>query len=611
VTLQSTDFPNHAAASVSSSTQTLTLSGPADATVELLTVEASAPPSDGYDVDAFEADNAEAVSTQTVTLDSNGEATVQVSLSESNLNYFQAAVQDGSGATGAVSQTVVLDVQTDTNTAPSIDSLSDQTVVTGENVVVPVSASDPDGDSVSLSLSQSPDFVTLDSGEITIAPQSGDAANSPYTVTVQADDGTDTTTESFQVTVEEATASASVSINPDGGVDATTFSNDAYQIENTGNVEITSVAIDTETTILPDLVYDPFGTAGDGGDKSFQAGSGSDDVGVVSTADADLFDKPKNDAGGDDGYQRLTLEFTDFGPGETLTFGSDGDPTSIKGADNDVQNTLAGPVSGAELAGATVTVEFADGTTETVRTFGDGSAGGSAVVSTADQSTEPTLGVQGVSLDGSALDARHSAAYVEDAQQTLTVSGPAGATVQVMQADTELNLEGVPVYDGTPGYNVEEFEGNNFLSVSYRTVELDSDGRATVDVTLPDDAEQPVYFMAAIQNDDGSTSEPSSVVVLQNDPSQVDPGLDPIGDFENAPADPDGDGKYEDVNGDGDVNVGDAQAIFANTDDPVVQNNVDAFDFNGDGAVNVGDAQALFANGPQAGDSGSVESGAS
>ena len=45
------------------------------------------------------------------------------------------------------------------------------------------------------------------------------------------------------------------------------------------------------------------------------------------------------------------------------------------------------------------------------------------------------------------------------------------------------------------------------------------------------------------------------------------------------------------------MNVGDAQALFANTDDPVVQNNVDAFDYNDDGSVNVGDAQALFANG--------------
>jgi len=500
------------------------------------------------------------------------------------------------------------DAPGDGNTAPEIDPIGDQSAVEGDSVTVDVTTSDDDGDTASLSLTESPDFVNLTddgdgTGTIEIAPGSGAATNSPYTVTVQADDGTDTANESFQVTVEEATASASISINPDDGVDATTYDNDAYQIENTGNIEITSISFDTETTILPDLVYDPNGTAGDGGDKSFQAGANSDTVGVVSTADADLFDKPKNDAGGDDGYQRLTLNFTDFQSGETLLFGSDGDPTSIKGADNNVQNTLAGPVSGAELSGMTVTVEFADGTTETVRTFGDGSAGGSAVVSTADQTTTaPTLGVQNVSLDANALDARHSAAYVAEAQQTLTVSGPAGATVQVMQADTELNLEGVPDYDGSPGYNIEEFEGNNFLSVSYQTVQLDSNGQATVDVTLPDQPEQPVYFMATVENDDGSTGEPSNVVVLQNDPSQVETGPGPVGNFSDAPSDPDGDGFYEDVNGDGDVNVGDAQAIFSNAQDPVIQNNVEAFDYNGDGSVNVGDAQALFANGLAAGD---------
>ncbi len=493
------------------------------------------------------------------------------------------------------------DAPGDGNTVPTINTIDDRTAVEGVTSTVDVTTSDDDGDTPSLSLTQSPGFVTLTdvgdgTGTIEITPGSAAAANSPYTVMVQTDDGTDTATESFQVTVEEAAASASASINPDGGVDATTFANDAYQIENTGNVEITSVSIDTETTILPDLVYDPFGTAGDGGDKSFAPGANSDTVGVVSTDDADLFDKQKNDAGGDDGYQRLTVEFDDFQPGETLTFGSDGDPTSIKGAANDVQNTLAGPVSGAELAGATVTVEFADGTSKTVRTFGDGSAGGSAVVSTADQTAPtPTLGVQDVSLDDGALDARHSAAYVDEADQTLTVSGPAGATVRVMQADTELNLEGVPTYDGTPGYNIEEFEGNNFRSVSYQTITLDSNGEATVDVTLPDDPEQPVYFMTAVENADGSTGTPSNVVVLQNDPSQVDQGPPTLPGFENAPTDPDGDGVYEDVNGDGDVNVGDVQALFANDDGPVVQNNTAAFDVNGDGAVNVGDVQALFA----------------
>jgi hypothetical protein len=92
------------------------------------------------------------------------------------------------------------------------------------------------------------------------------------------------------------------------------------------------------------------------------------------------------------------------------------------------------------------------------------------------------------------------------------------------------------------------------------------------------------------------------VKVEQIDTGDDDPALDPIGDFENASTDPDGDGLYEDVNGDGTVNVGDAQAIFSNSNDTVVQNNTAAFDFNGDGTVNVGDAQALFANGIEAGD---------
>jgi hypothetical protein len=60
------------------------------------------------------------------------------------------------------------------------------------------------------------------------------------------------------------------------------------------------------------------------------------------------------------------------------------------------------------------------------------------------------------------------------------------------------------------------------------------------------------------------------------------------------PGDLNDDGVYEDLNGDGDVNSGDAQALFSNRDSAAVQNHIAAFDFNGDGLVNVGDAQVLF-----------------
>lgn len=61
------------------------------------------------------------------------------------------------------------------------------------------------------------------------------------------------------------------------------------------------------------------------------------------------------------------------------------------------------------------------------------------------------------------------------------------------------------------------------------------------------------------------------------------------------PTDPDGDGRFEDVNADGAFDVTDIQALYTNQDSDAVQSNPDAFDFNGDGAVSILDVQALFA----------------
>jgi hypothetical protein len=67
-----------------------------------------------------------------------------------------------------------------------------------------------------------------------------------------------------------------------------------------------------------------------------------------------------------------------------------------------------------------------------------------------------------------------------------------------------------------------------------------------------------------------------------------------VGDFANPVTDTDGDGEYEDINGDGTFNIVDVQALFANLGDAAVQNNVEKFDFNDDGSVNIVDVQALF-----------------
>jgi PKD repeat protein len=73
-----------------------------------------------------------------------------------------------------------------------------------------------------------------------------------------------------------------------------------------------------------------------------------------------------------------------------------------------------------------------------------------------------------------------------------------------------------------------------------------------------------------------------------------DAGPGPIGDFQNAPTDPDGDGLYEDVNGNGEVTLTDVQALFVNRESTVVQENEEAFDFNDNGEFNLVDVQRLF-----------------
>ncbi len=58
--------------------------------------------------------------------------------------------------------------------------------------------------------------------------------------------------------------------------------------------------------------------------------------------------------------------------------------------------------------------------------------------------------------------------------------------------------------------------------------------------------------------------------------------------------DPDGDGDYEDLNGNGETDFQDVVEYFDHMDDPAVTDNVDAFDYNGNDEIDFADLVELF-----------------
>jgi hypothetical protein len=70
--------------------------------------------------------------------------------------------------------------------------------------------------------------------------------------------------------------------------------------------------------------------------------------------------------------------------------------------------------------------------------------------------------------------------------------------------------------------------------------------------------------------------------------------LEPIGEAVGVPMDLDGDGLYEDVDGNGTFDVHDPELLRAEIDSPAIQQNARAFDFDDDGLATPADADLLL-----------------
>ncbi|MGB5952355.1 MAG: putative Ig domain-containing protein [Ornithinimicrobium sp.] len=94
-----------------------------------------------------------------------------------------------------------------TGEPPVVDLTGDRTLFEGQEVGIPVAVSDPDGDEVAVTVDGLPDGLAYADGSISGTLAQGTLADSPYTVSVSADDGTgNTTEESFEITVVDDVA---------------------------------------------------------------------------------------------------------------------------------------------------------------------------------------------------------------------------------------------------------------------------------------------------------------------------------------------------------------------------------------------------------------------
>ena len=299
-------------------------------------------------------------------------------------------------------------------------------------------------------------------------------------------------------------SAARVNVYPNGSLNnSSTATAGTFQIVNqsTSGEAVTSITVNLSTAMLRDVVFDPSGGAGDTAGKPFTSDSGTAATGRSGHSLTGAHDG---------GFDSLTVNFTDFGPGESFTFSIDTDPTSIKGSVQPGPQQSAS-ISGLELTGATITVQFSDGSTRSGQVFVDnGSKTNSHVILDNATPASPTLAMLGVA---------NTPSIVTNSTQTIRISGPQVATARLLQTENALFLGGVP----NDGFDIDPFETNKVIVVMHRTVTIGAGGFVDVPVVLSDSHERAGVnaFVATIQDLDGRTSLVSNfiVVALNDDPA--------------------------------------------------------------------------------------------
>ncbi|NRB49880.1 MAG: putative Ig domain-containing protein [Saprospiraceae bacterium] len=347
------------------------------------------------------------------------------------------------------------------------------------------------------------DLLAAVQGTYTINGQPSALAAGPIATSTGAAPEFSASWDYFEVTQNPSDAQAKIEVNT-GGINGSTFGNSSFFIENlsTGSA-ITKVIIDLSTTIIPEVVFDPNGTAGDATSKDLTLNGGSDGgTGYTSHTFGKAYEG---------GFYSLEVNFNDFTSGETIEFGLDIDPVSIKGGSSPGPNE-SGSVSGLEISGARAIVTFDTGEEWEVELMSGetDSEGDSKSIARNALPDAPTISIDNVTSQSVVVTPNH----------TVTVTGPVGGEVLLLQLEAGLFLDGLNGPNAPDGYDIDPWEVNSVIVVTKLTGTISNSFTADFNVTLTDSDDEAGYniFAAVIVDDDGATSDLSNIIIVEYDP---------------------------------------------------------------------------------------------
>ncbi|MEM9667760.1 MAG: malectin domain-containing carbohydrate-binding protein [Pseudomonadota bacterium] len=459
---------------------------------------------------------------------------------------------------GSVSDTFLITVE-NTNDAPvAIDPspIAEQAATIGEDFALDLPDfdaffTDEDLDlvdtmevvSISVDPATLPDGIIAEEVEGVIQLSGTPTTTGTFSVGIVATDAAgEMATSTFDIVVSDVPqgvtgAAATLAINTGAtGINSSTFSANSIFITNTStnDVSIDQITINLSSALIADTVFDPqndpvtgelLDPAGDSTNSNFTVDG--------STSGILAGDVTVNFNGGrNPGFDEIQLDFTEgsFGTGDVLALSGDIDPLSAFSPGG------AGAVSGQELAGATFTVTFSDGTTATGQLLPDGAGtfGANAEAIVGQDLMAPAL-----ALGDDTTDAR----VVNQANLPINIDAGienANGTVRLFVLDTAFDTPGG---SGTPanGEALPAFGSNDSQGSATVLMDLTLDENGQLSTTVPlsridlgtlDNAQLGVNLIAAALVNENGVGPLSTPLRVEFDP---DADVPPIGDPGDVP----------------------------------------------------------------------------